>query len=165
MAEGITLAELLAANDEESQRWRSWFERQPASLLDLPTTIAGAGTLRTLIHHIFVTELFFSERVNDLPWSDYETLPKDSVESLFAIGDKARCHFREFIAHMTPEQLAEIRDLGRTGVKGIKASKRKMFLHSMFHSMRHWAQVAVLLRESGHPTDWLRDFVLSKVIE
>ena len=165
MAEGISFGQLLAANEEEAERWRGWFERQPPEILDLPTQIAQSGTLRRLALHIQIVELFFSEKLNGLAPSDYEALPVDSVASLFAIGERARSNYRAFLAHATEEELSAVVEFSRTGKRLIRASKRKMFVHAMFHSMRHWAQVAVLLRESGHATDWLRDFILSDVMD
>jgi hypothetical protein len=40
-----------------------------------------------------------------------------------------------------------------------------MFAHALFHSMRHWAQLATTLRQNGLKQDWQHDFIFTKVME
>jgi hypothetical protein len=70
MDPGIPFADLLAYNSAENAHWKRWFAEQAAAL-DLPCDVAGAGTVRNLLLHIFATELFFANRVLDLPKADY----------------------------------------------------------------------------------------------
>jgi uncharacterized damage-inducible protein DinB len=161
----LSFLDLLAANAEESQRWRSYFERQPASVLEIPSAIAKAGTVRGLLLHIFAVELRYAERLLDLPVTAYEELPTESVAALFGVGDRARDLYRQFIAQATPGDYAVVQEFPTRSAGVLRASKRKMLVHALLHSVRHWAQLAVLLRESGYPTDWQHDFLMSSVME
>jgi hypothetical protein len=38
-------------------------------------------------------------------------------------------------------------------------------IHTLMHSIRHWAQLATELRKAGFKTDWPHDLLFSDVIE
>jgi uncharacterized damage-inducible protein DinB len=161
----VSLAELLGANEAETKKWRTWFERQPAAVLDVPLSIALAKNVREFLLHIFAVELRYAERLTGLPVTDYETLSKGSVAELFAIGERARAMYRDYFAAATDEDLAVVMEFPTRTAGTVRASKRKMFAHAMLHGVRHWAQLATALREAGYPTDWGKDFLYSPVME
>src|SRR5437899_2550499 len=78
MEPGIRFADLLAYKADESNHWKRWFAEHPAAL-DLPCDVAGAGTVRKLVRHIFVAELSFANRVHGLPRIDFEKLPTGTL--------------------------------------------------------------------------------------
>ncbi len=162
----LTFEQLLDANEVEAQRWQRWFERQPAAVLELPIDIAGAGTVRNFLLHIFAVELRYAERL--LEFADvtaYETLPAGSIEELFGIGTKARAMYREFLGKTCADDEARILEFMTRTAGMLKASKRKIFVHAMLHGVRHWAQLATALRAAGYKTDWPHDFLYSTVME
>ena len=161
----ISFADLISANEAETQKWRTWFERQPAAVLDVPLSIALAKNVREFLLHIFAVELRYAERLAGAPVTDYETLSKASVRDLFAIGEPARAMYRDYLITATDEDLAVVMEFPTRTAGTIRASKRKMFVHSMLHGVRHWAQLATALREAGYPTDWGKDFLYSPVME
>jgi uncharacterized damage-inducible protein DinB len=161
----ISFSDLLAANEAETQRWRVWFDGQPAAILDVPLSVAGAKNVREFLLHIFAVELRYAERLAGLPITEYETLPTGSVAELFAIGERARAMYRDYLATATDEDLASVMEFPTRTVGVIRASKRKMFAHAMLHGVRHWAQLATALREAGYPTNWGKDFLYSPVME
>ena len=161
----LSFAEMLEANERETQHWERWFEGQPAELLDLPLSIAQAKNVSELLLHIFAVELRYAERLAGLRITDYETLPASSVRDLFAIGEKARALYREYLARATDADLAVVMEFPTRTAGVLRASKRKMFTHAMLHGVRHWAQLATALREKGHGTDWGHDFLFSDVME
>ena len=161
----ISFADLLAANEAETQKWRTWFDEQPAVVLDVPLSIALAKNVREFLLHIFAVELRYAERITGLPITDYETLPTGNVAELFGIGDRARGMYREYLANATDEDLASMMEFPTRTAGIIRSSKRKMFAHSMLHGVRHWAQLATALREAGYATNWGKDFLYSPVME
>ena len=161
----ISFADLVAANEAETQKWRKWFDEQPAAVLDVPLSIALAKNVREFLLHIFAVELRYAERLAGLPITDYETLPTGSVAELFGIGDRARGMYRDYLAKATDEDLASIMEFPTRTAGIIRSSKRKMFAHAMLHGVRHWAQLATALREAGYPTNWGKDFLYSPVME
>ena len=161
----ISFLDLLAANEEEAHRWRSYFEKQPAAVLTIRSDIAKAENVRGLLLHIFAVELRYAERLMDLPVTAYEQLPTDPVDALFGVGYRARDLYRRFIAQASAAAYATVQEFPTRSAGTLKASKRKMLLHALLHSVRHWAQLAALLREHGYPTDWQHDFLMSSVME
>jgi uncharacterized damage-inducible protein DinB len=160
----LSFAEMLDANERETAKWQSWFERQPSKILDIPLDIALAKDVREFLLHIFAVELRYAERLTGSPITEYEVLPTGSVRELFGIGDSARGLYREYLSRATDADLAKVMEFSTRTAGVLRASKRKMFAHAMLHGVRHWAQLATALREKGHGTDWPHDFLFSDVM-
>jgi len=123
-----------------------------------------AKDVREFLLHIFAVELRYAERLAGSPVTEYESLPTGSVRDLFAIGEKARGLYRQYLAGATDEDLASVQEFPTRTAGVLRASKRKMFAHAMLHGVRHWAQLATALRQKGHGTDWGHDFLFSDVM-
>ena len=161
MDPGISFSDLLAYNADETDHWKRWFAEHAAAL-DLPCDVAGAGNVRKLLFHIFATELFFADRVLDDPKMDYEKLPHATLEELFSMGEQARAKFGEFLGKAPLEDWARPVALG---FRDFKASKRKMVMQAVMHSIHHRGHLATFLRQQGFKQDWTHDFIVSKVME
>jgi len=161
MDPGISFTDLLAYNTGENEQWKRWFSANPAAV-DLPCDVAGAGTVRKLLLHIFATELFFATRLLDEPRPDYENLPQATLEELFAIPAQARQKFDQFLASAALDQWTTPVPLG---FRDINASKRKMLMQAIAHSIHHRAQLATFLRQQGFKQDWTHDFIVSKAMD
>ena len=158
MVDGISFSELLAYSDEETRRWKQFFERHPEAL-DLQLDIAG--DIRQLVMHIFAVELFFGNALSG-SGVDPDELPTATLGEIFAVHGKASAIYRDFIAAATAEQWQELVEIGAVG---LKASRRKMVAQAFTHSMRHWAQISTFLRQQGLKQEWNHDWLMSKVVE
>lgn len=161
MDPGISFATLLAYNSDENAHWKRWFADHP-SALDLPCDVAGAGTVRKLLLHIFCTELFFASQVLDQVRPNFESLPQGSLDELFAISIDARGKFDQFLAMSKPGDWSTPRPMG---FRDVKASKAKMMMQAIWHSVNHRGQLATFLRQQGFKQDWIHDFLLSNAME
>ncbi|MGC2194700.1 MAG: DinB family protein [Terriglobales bacterium] len=130
--------------------------------LDLPCDVASAGSVRKLLFHIFTTELFFANRVLDESKVDYENLPHATLQDLFGLSVTAQEKFQQFLATASHEEWAKPVPLG---FRDFKASKRKMMMQVVMHSIHHRAQLATFLRQQGFKQDWTHDFIVSKLME
>ncbi len=165
-AASISFAEWLAWNDAEAARWRAWFQRQDPGLLDVPVTIANAGTVRGLLLHIFGVELRHAERLSGQPaLTPDELLPSGSVDALFSIGERARAMLRDYLERATSGDLREVIAVQTRSAGPVEVSRRKLALHVLVHGLRHWAQLATELRRAGFPTDWPHDAIFAKELE
>ena len=160
----LSFAEMLDANERETAKWQSWFERQPVELLDLPLDIALARNVRDFLLHIFAVELRYAERLTGKAITEYEALPVGSVRELFSIAANARELYRGYLSRATDADLATVMEFPTRTAGVLRASKRKMFAHAMLHGVRHWAQLATALREKGQGTDCPHDFLFSDVM-
>lgn len=161
----ISFSELLDWNESETRKWRSWFESQPTAVLDVPIRIAQTKNVREFLLHIFAVELRYAQRLNAEPVTSYEELSSGNVADLFAIGDRARAGLRTYLANATDERFGFVQEFQTRTAGTLRASERKMFVHTMLHSVRHWAQLATALREASHETKWMKDFLMSEVME
>lgn len=158
---GLSFSELLQYANQETEKWREFFESNPAAL-DVPVSIAGTKRVRDMLLHIFAVELRYAERLHDVAEvTPYERHTAKPSEELFAMGEQAR--------RMLAEYLANASDLDRvltfpTLTSGtLSASKRKIAIHMLLHGVRHWAQLATALREAGF-AQGKHDFIFSNVM-
>ncbi len=122
--------------------------------------------VRGVLKHIMVVELVYAERIAGIPRpkSELKNFPGDTLDELFSNHEKAVQHLRKFMARgadadWDTELIFETKTSGT-----LKGTKRKCFIHLMLHSVRHWAQLATFLRESGFRQDWQHDFIYSNAM-
>ncbi len=153
----ISIDDLLRWNDASAQHWQNFATAHPA-LLELPCDIRASGTVAVLLKHVVAVELRYAERLCDEPETPYEALPSDPTAALFATHQHAMHKLRALLAedrfdwdqHLTFTTMSA----GR-----LEASRRDVLLHLLLHSMRHYAQLATLVRSHGFKPDWPMDFL------
>ena len=160
----LTYAELLNADEQETEQWRAWFRAHPEAL-DTKMELAMMHDVRGVLFHIFAVELRYAERLQEAAETPYENLPKGSVDEIFGIGAQARKKFRVFMAGATETDWNKVISFKTLSIGQFSASKRKCFVHALLHGMRHWAQLATALRLAGTKAEWHHDFMFTKAME
>jgi len=162
---GVSFADLLRYDESEATKWRTWLEAQPPDVLDIPFGDAARrmGNVREMIWHTFITQWVYACVLNGEPFDGWDQLKRDSVADLFDIGNQARARLRTYLAKATSADMGSSLTLS-AGAFTVSGSARKFLTHAFIHSLRHWAQLATVLRQHGHETGWAHDFVLSDVI-
>ena len=113
-----------------------------------------------------IVEWVYAKVLHGENWEgEWQKLDRSTVAGIFAIGAEAQPKLRAFADSATEEQLARRYQLTAGSGQTMAGSGRKFLLHVLMHSIRHWAQVAVLLRQQGHATDWQHDFVFCNAID
>ncbi len=159
----LTADELLRFCFAETQRWREWLTGNQ-DLLDLPIDIAQAKTVRELILHIVAVDLRYAERLVGERVTEYNELPTSTLEELFSTSGRAREKLETFVRRARDAEWNEVLSFPTRSAGTLSSSKRKIFVHTLLHGMRHWAQLATYLRQQGHKQPWAHDFLLSDVI-
>jgi len=152
----LTAEEVLAWNEKTAQNWRQLLTSHP-ELLTQPCDIAGTKTVAELLQHIVAVQLRYAERLADLPVSDYAAIPYDSAESIYATHDRTIAIFKQLLASDVDwnEPLEFI-----TRSMGPARSNRKTILfHVLLHGIRHYAQLASLVRQCGVKPGWPMDYL------
>ena len=162
MTPGIPFTTLLRYTDGEMRRWHAWLKEQPPSILDEPIGEGKLATLRGLLVHIFAVELRYAERLLGEPVSSYDSLPADNLDVIFGIGVEARRKLVGFLE--TGPDLDRVLTFETLTAGARSASARKVVIHSIVHGIRHWAQIATVLRERGYPAQWFHDILLSDAL-
>ncbi len=159
----ITLEELLDDNDVGTRKWQAWFTENPAAL-EVPCDIYNSGTVRGMLKHIFAVELRHSQRLRGQEVIAYDSIPTGSLEDLFRLHIQAIGNLETFLDSADDPSLEETIPLQTVSTGTVQATRRKLFVHIMLHSIRHWAQLSTTLRAAGHNTDWPKDFLFSEAI-
>lgn len=162
-APGISFAELLADNEASTAKWQGWFEAHPQAL-EVLCDVAGSKTVGELVHHIFVVQLRHSQRLLGQPIHGYENDPVVGLEKLFGLSGEGRQNLAKFVTKTDQKHADEIIHFTIRSGRQLSVSRRKVFIHTIMHSIRHWAQISTLLRQNGFHLGWPQDFLDSPAI-
>ena len=153
----ISFRELLAYTDYLANRWVDYF-RGNSGALDI--NIGGeTGSLRELVHHIFMVEQFFANRL--LQKEPPAKLESPTLNDLIHIHNSAHAQLLNYVTTVAEEELRATRSFGSV----CKTSNRKILAQSVLHSVHHWAQVAMEVRQAGFPVGKPQDIIITDVME
>lgn len=159
MSVGITLEELLAWNDETARFWKDHLDAKPA-MLELPCDIGGTTNVQLFIRHIWGVELRWTQRLAGLTPIDREMMPTGPLDAIFDMHLQALEIFRDLLS--APEQ-SWSEPFFLSAEQG-SVSRRKVAAHALFHSQRHYAQLATLVRAAGFPTKFRGDLLFTSAL-
>jgi uncharacterized damage-inducible protein DinB len=160
----LTIQELLAYTDEERRRWESWFRDNGDEMFETPIAGPLETTIGQLVMHIFGGELRVVQFLRNEPTVKYRNLPSRGIAEVFGMGIRSRQAMRDFVAGLAPadwDRIVEFPDGGGS----IRATVRKAIAHICIHEIRHWAQIATLVRERGFAPPGDHDLLLSSALE
>lgn len=163
MMTALTLEHLLEYTGWERERWKQWFAANgdaPLLLSVGPHADARFQTVGDLIRHIFTAETRYVERLLRQPLTEQSSIPSDTAGTLFDFAEQSRAKLRAY-AMDAPEW--DLPVTLRILTFEVTATPRKFIVHALLHEIRHWAQIATLLRLAGHPCE-AHDFIASPVM-
>jgi len=144
-----------------AQRWLNYFKDKPAALeVDVGGT---TGSLRNLVMHIFQVEGFFATLLlHEGMVATRRPAPIEvaGFEDLERMHRDANNKLAQYIGSADQQTLQKTRTLGPVTV-----SNRKMLAQAVLHSIHHWAQVAMEVRQAGFPMDKPQDIIASPVMD
>jgi uncharacterized damage-inducible protein DinB len=153
----LTGEEMLKWNDVTARKWRDFVNANPA-LLDIPCDIREAATAGQLLQHIVAVELRYAQRLATLPETEYSAVPYGTGDEILATHDQALALLRAVMADPAYDWAHEIEFMTITAGK-LKASRKTIFVHTVMHSIRHYAQLATLARHRGFKPGWPMDYL------
>jgi uncharacterized damage-inducible protein DinB len=152
----LSTKELIDWSERTADGWRELLAKHP-ELLTQPCDIAGAKTIGELLQHIVAVELRYAERLAGLPASDYAAIPFNSADAIYATHDRAAKLFQDLIA--TDSDWDERIDFVTRSMGPARASRKAILFHAMLHGIRHYAQLATLVRQHGVKPGWPMDYL------
>lgn len=153
---------LLESTSVEQHRWHDWFNAHPKAW-SIPFATGRMATIGGVVQHIFGVELRYTQRLRDERVSEWEELRETSIEDVFELGDDARGRLVDFLTSASETELDKVLTFKTLTAGTVTASKHKIASNIFLHSIRHWGQIATILRQNGLADQWPHDLLLSDV--
>ena len=157
---------MVALTGEELQKWvehisDSWKKLLTAhpEILSFACDIREAQSVAHVLQHIVAAELRFAERLNELEQTPYESISFDSVEAIYTTHDRAMELLRPLLER-DAKWWEEVLVIQTRSAGTLRASRRTLLVHVLTHSIRHYAQLATLVRQHGVKHDLVADYLL-----
>ncbi|MEG9432477.1 DinB family protein [Terriglobus sp. ADX1] len=161
MSAGLSGEELLAWNDTTFVRWMELVKRHP-EILRLSCDVYGVGDINGLLHHIVAAELRYAQRLFGEVETAYEDIPAD-VAGMEAAHVGMLKRVRELFADATFDWEQAVSFQTRS-MGSLRASRRTVLNHTLLHGIRHYAQMAMLVRQGGIAPGWPMDYLFMGVM-
>lgn len=165
MSVGLSFENLMDYTEWERGLWVDWLTQQGDQVLEIktgPNADARFQTIGDLIRHLFSVEVKLLDRLGNRPPTDIALVPSNSVAALFQFGRQGRKELREFVKTVSAQQWDEPQEF-KAFKMVVRGTRRKFVAQILLHEIRHWAQIATLLRLNGLKTDF-HDFLFSPVL-
>ena len=153
---------LLELTSTEQHRWHDWFVERPQTWA-VPFATGRMATIGGVVTHIFAVELRYAQRLLDrevTPWEDFR---QTSIDEVFELGDNARGFLVQFLTSAPESELDRVLTFQTLTAGTVTASKHKIASNVFLHGIRHWGQIATVLRQEGFADQWPHDMLLSNI--
>jgi len=159
----LSLNELLAYTDEEREKWRVWLLAHPDALAVQMQPDGRFGTVGALVDHVFLVEVRHLARLQqqDVPSASGVAT---EVAPLFEYGTSVRRALRDYLATL-PDSAAQVVRTFTVQSGSFSLSPRKLLFHIALHETRHWAQIALAIRQAGLEPPGNHDLFFSSALE
>ncbi|HWC20290.1 MAG TPA: DinB family protein [Terriglobales bacterium] len=165
MPADLSLNNLLDYTEWERAKWHEWFRQHGDTALSVSTGPHADGRLQTVgevVRHIFSAEKRYIDRLSGQAITNTSSVPTNDVEALFQFGQVSRTSLNNFIATLPMEDWNVMQEFPLMNSM-LRATHQKVVVHILMHEIRHWAQIATMLRFSGLPLGEFHDFLFSPV--
>jgi uncharacterized damage-inducible protein DinB len=158
----LSAEELIAWNDTTARRWHAFFSANPAALslpCDIHADPAAAHTVAHLLQHIAAAQLRQAQRLAGVSITDYDTVPGLTPDEFLDSHTRSLDLFRTVLADPTTDWAGQMEFTTLTAGRR-RSSRRTLLFHAMLHGIRHYAQLATLLRQAGYTPNIPGDYLL-----
>ena len=153
---------LLELTSTEHHRWHDWFVERPKAWA-VPFATGRMATIGGVVAHIFAVELRYAQRLQDQEATPWEGFRQTSIEDVFELGDNARAQLIDFLTSAPESELDRELTFQTLTAGTVTASKHKIASNIFLHGIRHWGQIATVLRQQGFSEQWSHDLLLTSV--
>jgi uncharacterized damage-inducible protein DinB len=153
---------LLELTSTEHHRWHDWFVERPKAWA-VPFATGRMATIGGVVTHVFAVELRYAQRLLDVEVTPWEGFRQTSIEEVFELGDNARAQLVQFLTSAPETELDRMLTFQTLTAGTVTASKHKIASNIFLHDIRHFGQIATVLRQNGFADQWSHDMLLSSV--
>ncbi len=153
----LTAEEMLAWNDRTTQTWQDLVETDPGILL-IDCDVYGVLNIGGLLQHIVAVETRYAQRLAGTTETPYEAILCSTPAEIFGAHRAAMEIYRSELAKggdWDAKFEFQTLTMGRA-----RASRKTVFFHALLHSIRHYAQLATLVRQHGFKPAYPMDYLL-----
>ena len=153
----LSAEEMLAWNERTAQTWRQLVEEHP-EVLAIPCDIYGVRTVGQLLQHVVAVETRYAQRLAGVTETSYDDIPFGNAAEIFGAHEAAMQGIRAELAKggdWDAKFEFQTLTMGRA-----RASRKTVFFHALMHSIRHYAQLATLVRQHGFKPAYPMDYLL-----
>ena len=154
----ITGEQLLAYVEYTTDKFKKLLTTHP-EILAFPCDIRETQSVAQLLQHIVAVELRYPERLLELPQTDYAAIPYDSVDAIYATHSQAMDLIR-LLLEKDEAWWEEVLEFKTRSAGIMRVSRRTALVQSLTHSIRHYAQLATLVRHHGITADLPLDYIV-----
>lgn len=154
----LTGEEMLAWSDVTAERWRRLGEAH-TEMLELPCDVYTAKTVGELLQHIVAVELRYAERLAGTPETPYAAVPFGSAAAIYATHARAAGMLRQLLSDEGYDWAVEL-EFETISMGRMRATRKTILVHALMHGIRHYAQLATLVRQHGIKPDWPMDYLM-----
>jgi len=151
---------LLEFTSVEQHRWHDWFEAHH-NAWTVPFASGRMATIGGVVHHVFAVELRYVQRLRDERVTEWDEFRETSIEGVFELGDFARAQFVDFLTTAKESELDKVLTFKTLTAGTVTANKYKIASNIFLHGIRHWGQIATVLRQNDFADQWPHDMLLS----
>ena len=160
----LSLDELLIYTDEERAKWRAWFAQHPDAMNLRLQPDGRFATVAALVDHIFLVEQRHVARLQRQPIPNESGVAAGDIDALFAYGDRMRDGMRRYLSTLADDDARTPREVTvQSGT--FRMTPRKLLLHMAIHETRHWAQIALGVRQANLAPPGNHDLFYSSALE
>ena len=153
----ITGAELQTWLEEVSSNWKRLIHTNP-EILSFPCDIRETKSVAQLLQHIVAVELRYAERLNGIPETAYQAIPYSSAEEIYLTHDRAMKLLGPLMER--DEVFWEtVLEFQTRSAATLRAKRKTVLIHLLTHGIRHYAQLATLVRKLGVIPDFAMDYI------
>ena len=153
----LSANEMMAWLEMTSAKWKALIEANP-QVLSMPCDVMGVSTVAELLQHIVAVELRYAEQLSGQPPSEYSQIRFDSAAAIYATHERAAAMLRTLLASGVDWD-EEIEFMTRSMGKA-RANRKTVLFHSMLHAVRHYAQLATLVRQHSVKPNFQMDYLV-----
>jgi uncharacterized damage-inducible protein DinB len=159
----ISYQELLRYTNDERDKWRAWFQANPAAMEAALHPDGRFSTVGKLMDHIFLVERRHLQRLTGDRPSESTGLTGNNAPPLFDYGASVRRELEQFVADQDEDVADEVRTF-TVRDQAWSMTARKLLFHILLHELRHWAQIALAVRLAGFEPPGEHDLFYSRAI-
>ena len=156
----LTGEELQAWVEQTAHGWKELLAAHP-EVLSFPCDVRETSTVAELLQHIVAVELRYAERLHGMPETPYEEIPFGSGDEIYGTHDQAMALLRK-LQNKDESFWEEWISFSTRKGGSISVSRRRVLVHTLMHSIRHYAQLATLVRQYDVVPHWQMDYLFMR---